>query len=161
METVCALQLVVERTHDMEAIRKIACEPSAYRRMADDAAPKNPADWHPDTEHGIWLLAEDEHGPFGVFRLNQMNAALWETHVCMARRGYGEKSRKAFLEMLRWTWQNTSCRRLLGYISETNRLALKLALDSGMQQYGYSPRSWLKNGVLYGLILVGIDRPLR
>ena len=149
----------IEKTNDCALIKRIFTHPGAWEWMRDDFSPPR-EEWEPiESESVIYLAAKHDSKVFGLFALVPDNAICWKVHVCMLPAGYGALSREAFLELFRWVWQYTRCLRLVGYVAESNRKALKLALDVGMQQYGTNPDSWLKDGKLQAQVLLGISKP--
>jgi len=104
-------------------------------------------------------LMRDGGEAIGLFILCPKNAATFEIHVCMMPAAYGQLARQAMRDAFAWTWRNTSRSRVIGEIPETNRLALKYAMNCGMRMCGYQPHAWQCDGNICGLISVGISRP--
>jgi hypothetical protein len=149
----------IERTHNIDLIRKIVSHPRALPSVSDDASPL-PENWTPDTEKDIYLLARDSHGALlGLFGLNKQNSVCYHWHVVMLPAGYGESGRLAAKEFFDWVWKHTECIRLVGEVPKFNHLAFWFALRVGMKIFAVNPSSYLRFGKLHDMILFGMSRP--
>lgn len=147
-----------ERTHDMELVNQVIRHPRVYPHVSDDFSPPAEQLSMQDNE-ALWYVAvRDESDFLGIFLFAPDNPICWEVHTCLLPRAWGDRAVEAATEVCRWIWQNTSCRRIITEVPENNTLALKLALNSGLKQYGVNPRACLRGGVERDLILLGISK---
>ena len=147
-----------ERTHDWELVKKIATHPKNWTHIGDDFAPE-PSKWEPNKSDDVWyILARDGGELLGLFVIFPENAVCWRIHMCMLPVGYGERAHAAGRGIVEWVWNNTPCRRIVASICEDNRLALAFALSSGFIGFGMNEKSWLKDGELKNLIMLGVSK---
>ena len=146
------------RTTDWEAIKKIVTHPSVYSKVTDDFSP-SPVDWEPVKDEMIWyVLALEDAQVLGLLMFWPDNPVCWKVHMCMLPCAYGDMARVATRGAIEWIFAQTSCRRVVGELPADNKLALRLALNIGMEEYGCNPRSFLKGGRLLDTVLVGISK---
>jgi RimJ/RimL family protein N-acetyltransferase len=147
--------MTFERTTDLGLVRRILTLPSCYRRMANDTAPSPEVFriWLSDQVE--YILAREGGRPAALFLLVQPAP---EVHFCFLpwKWGHALPVARAFLK---WTWVNTSYRRLVGPVPAYNRLALKLAKDAGFTRFGAEPLAVRKHGKSYDRILLELKRP--
>ena len=149
---------MIERTTDWELIKRIVTEPSIYPKVSDDKSPLA-ADWQPiKDEKMYYLLAKQGIDVLGLFAVAPENAVCFKVHTCLLPHSYGEKAATAAHELIAWVFRNIDCRRLVTDVPEFNKLALKFAERAGMTKYGFNPNSWLKEGKLQGMTLLGISK---
>ena len=150
----CSIRL----TSDAAMVNAIMRHPKVYPYISDDYS-SNPAEFDCSQAmkaNGVWFLLV-EPGPLGVFMVHCHTRSILEVHTCLlpsARgmaRGIAEKA-------MRFIFDNLPCDKLITWVPEDNRLARKLALDSGMMEEGFSPKSWKKGGKMLGRYLLGIER---
>jgi hypothetical protein len=59
-----------------------------------------------------------------------------------------------------WAWANIqNCRRIVGSVPVTNRLACQFAERAGFAVYGVNLKSYMKGGRLLDQILFGVSAP--
>jgi RimJ/RimL family protein N-acetyltransferase len=103
------------------------------------------------------IVRDDCAQLLGMWSLVAHNAVCWEIHTCLLPHAWG-RSLRAALEMAEWIWRETPCRSLITHVPAYNRLALKFARQAGMTEYGVIPRSWLKDGILWDQIVLGLSK---
>lgn len=146
-----------ERTFDLPLVRATMTHRRIYPHVSDDGSP-SADDFSPIDSPLVYYLAMDDGEHLGIFMLYPHNTVCFEVHTCLLPKAWGEKARQCTREGMHWMFENTSCRRIITNIPEYNRLALKLALDSGMSRFGTNPKSFMKNGTLYDQIMLGISK---
>lgn len=149
--------MTFERTTDYDLIRRVFTHPAVYRHLGDDFSPAA-ADFAVNEHPDIWyVIARDELGVLGVITFIPQSRILWEMHLCLLPDAWGSRAAKMGDSLYQWVWTNTPCRRITGAIPATNRLAIRWARVSGMEQYGTNPRAFRKGGRLIDLVLMGIS----
>jgi RimJ/RimL family protein N-acetyltransferase len=149
-----------ERTHDLALIRRVMTDPSVYARISDDGCPDAPQFEAADNP-ALWYVAVHDGSDelLGLFLFVPQNAVCWEVHTALLPLAYGPRAARAGSGVISWVWANTPCRRLMTNVPAYNRLALRYAERAGLTQFGLNPGSYLKNGVLFDQILLGVSRP--
>jgi len=148
--------LTIEPTKDWELVKRIVTHQSVYPRVSDDKSPSAER-WLPlDGLH--YLLVKNGADILGLFVLSQENGVCFKVHTCLLPHSYGEKATIAAKALIAWVFTHLDCSRLVTEVPDYNRLALKFAERSGMTKFGYNPKSYLKDGKLHGVTLLGISK---
>src|SRR5581483_3651266 len=111
-----------ERSTDVALIRQIITHPKIYPWLGDDGMPPaaqfQPVD-HPEIHY---MLVWDGSELLGLFEFRPKNSVTWEAHTCLLPNAWGARAVTAAREMARWTFDNTSCERIVTAVPEYNRL---------------------------------------
>lgn len=151
--------ITFERTSDWDLVKKIATHPKIWPTISDDFSP--PRDkWQPVETSEIWyVLVRGKGVPIGFFMFAPETAVCWHSHICILPIAWGDVAHLACRLVFYWLWERTECRRIIGSIPVSNPLAIKFAVQCGMERYGVNPKSFMRRGQLEDQILVGINRP--
>lgn len=142
---------------DIDLIKATITHQSVYCHVSDDTSP-DPSEYAPvPCDYATYLAAFVGNQYAGMFMLHMQNGATIEVHTCLLPNARG-KAKKLAKELIEWVWSNTNAQRLVTCVPEYNRLAMKLALDSGMKEYGLNPCGFIKNGKFHDVHLLGITR---
>lgn len=145
-----------ERTTDAELIRVIVTHPKVYAKVTDDNAP-SPEKWRPQMNEAAWyVLVWDEDVILGLWAFFPENSVTWKAHICYLPDAYGV-SIEATRDLFRWVFSNTACRRIVGAIPFSNKLALRMAAGAGCKPFGIDEGSFLKDGRLQDRVMMGIS----
>ena len=148
----------LERTREWEAIKAVVTHPKVYLHVSDDFSPSAEA-WEPIKDDTAWyVLVRDAEEVLGLWAFFPENAICWDVHTCLLPTAYGERARQAVNQVPDWIWQHTQCVRIVTKVPAYNRIALKFAKVAGMTEYGCNPRSYMKDGKLHDLILLGMSK---
>ena len=148
-----------ERSKDYALIRGILTQPSIWRHISDDFSPE-PDEYRPIESESIWyVMVWDGNELLGLWMFHPHNGICWEVHTALLPDAYGDRARAAAIGMTKWMWRNTPCRRIITHVPANNRLALRFAIEAGMEVYGTNPASFQKGGKLIDQICLGISRP--
>lgn len=152
-------------TRDYELVRSVLTHPSQYRMASEDATPVATC-WRPNEHELIWYVAAEDATAcpafrelFAIFTLIPQNAVCFEIHAAFLPRAWGIHTRPALRGVIAWMWTNSPAKRIVASIPVYNRLAIKLARDAGMEQYGLNPASFQRGGALHDQHLTGISCP--
>ncbi len=148
-----------EPSTDTELIQAIMAHPAVYIWISDDASLPREMFSPVMGKHILYLLCFDEKELLGLWMFVQINAVTLEVHTCLLPTCKIGKGRIAAKEAAEWIWDHTSCERIITNVPEFNRAARKFAKAAGMVAFGFNPLSFLKNGALYGQLMLGISRP--
>ena len=154
-----------ERTHDMELVRGIVTDPDIWPHIVDELGGKPQAWKAVDSPVITYLIVRNDEGAAGLFIFHPETSTTWVVHTCLPREFWGRRKdgQRTSVEAAKgaaiWIFSNTCCHRITTSVPMSNRLALKLAVESGMVTYGRNPKAWLKDGKLEDMILLGISKP--
>lgn len=145
----------IERTHDMNLVRRICMDPSIWPHIHEDGTGE---EWEPqDVEDFHWMLVSDSE-PLGVFFVHPRGAACMEMHTCLLPAAWGEKAANAAQMLLGWAFHKGNCRKMITLVPSYNRAALRFAKAGGMQQEGINRASYLHAGQMIDQIMLGITK---
>ena len=131
--------------------------PDIYPQISDDESPL-PDYWQASEGH-TYCLVTDGDEVLGLWAFIKKNAVVWEIHTCILPKARGRKAYEALKLLPAWAWANLKgARRIVTEVPDYNRPALVFALKAGMDKYGVNPKSYLKDGELHDVILLGISR---
>lgn len=141
---------------DLDEIQSILTSPHVWPYITDDYS-GSPRDFKVTLGGVQYIKILRESKCLGCFILIKHSENMVDFHTCTlpACRGFGSEILKEFTQ---WVFENTKFTRIIGNAPEINRLALKMAFDSGFKEWGRNPKSFMKNGKLVDLIWVGIDK---
>lgn len=148
-----------EPSNDIGLITGIVTHVAIYPDVIDDFAPPREGYRPPIDPALLYLIVRDYGVLQGLFFFHPINAVTLEVHTCLLPHCWGHKARLIARAMLSYLWENTDCRRLVTSVPDDNRKASIFARASGMKEYGRNPESFMKDGKLRDLILLGIGRP--
>ena len=144
-------------TQDMKLIRDCVCHPSVYSRIADDSYPVSGEFVIPLGEGFYYLKAVEDGELLGVVLAVTENGISCSTHSFFLPAAYG-KTVEALKKAMEWVTEHTPWECLTAWIPESNSLAKKMVEKAGFEEWRFIPRSWKKNGQLYGAHLYGWNR---
>ena len=144
------------RTRDFALIQKILCDPRLWPRMVNDDAPPIETFHVSDNPRIVPVLVRDRGEAVGLFLLVPEGDQA-EIHVAFLPDAWGRtvEATKRFLD---WTWTSTRFHRLVGPVPSYNRLALRLALQSGFEPFDRQPAG-TKHGKRFDHIFLQVERP--
>lgn len=146
-------QVRIRRTWDMALVRRVLEHPAIRRATADDTVTSAAK---PIVLPGlIWL---NVGGGRGIYALFQHNGILFEVHTALLPELWGAPARRAARALLRYVFQETACQKLITHVPVFNRLALRYALEAGMQREGINRASFLRDGQAHDQILLGMTK---
>lgn len=151
--TAVLMQQITDKNIILETFR----HPKIYSIISDDSCPKNPNEFTFVSELLIYLGAHLNNIFYGLFVIQPINFVLFEVHTSLLPNAWGNAVlfAKACID---WVFNNTTCQRLITSVPDGNKLALRLAKNSGMVEYGYNPMSIMKNSKLLGQTMLGINK---
>lgn len=151
--TAVLMQQITDKNIILDTVR----HPKIYPHISDDSCPKNPNDLEFINEDLIYLGAYLNNIYHGLFLIHKHNFILFEVHTSLLPKAWGNAVLFA-KSCIEWVFKNTLCQRLITSVPDENKLALRLAKNSGMIEYGYNPMSIMKNSKLLGQTMLGINK---
>jgi RimJ/RimL family protein N-acetyltransferase len=147
-----------ERSQDWPLIKSIVTHPKIWPMASDDFSPA-PEAWEPiQDERVLNVIARDADEVLGLWILVPHTKVVWQVHTCLLPSGRGKRGRAAVLKAIEWVWANTECLRIITEVPLYNSAALLFALWAGMDKFGVNPKSFMKNGQLHDVVLLGISK---
>ncbi len=146
----------VERTVNVEYITKCVTHPKIWDMSSDDGSVEVDK-YIPVIQDNVYWLSIMHNQPLGVFLLYPHNYVCYEVHTCLLPIAWGMSEECAKIGM-EWMFSSTPCQRIITNIPEYNELAIRMAVKSGMEQFGVNIKSFLKKGKLYNEVMFGISK---
>lgn len=149
--------ITIERTYDLELVRRFMTNPRVYECLIDDGC--GPAsEFRPsDSPAVIYALVIDDGRAAGVFMFVPENTITCQVHTCLDPSMWG-RSVEAAKEAAKWIWSNTGFLRINTQVPVSNKLAERLSKLSGMTQYGLCPKAFKRGGKLWDIALYGMSK---
>lgn len=148
----------LERTTDAVLIKSIATDVRIWDAMADDHAPKR-EEYEPPVDGAVYVLVRSGETIGGMFVLVPKSHIRFEVHTLLLPELSPWRKLEAAAKMREWVFANTPCESLYTEVPSCNQAAHGFAVAAGMKQFGTEPKAFLKNGVLYDVSWLGINRP--
>ena len=147
--------MIIRETEDYALIRSIFCEPEIYDRIADDGSPKV-EDFEPIQPcEAVYYLTNDDNN--ALLFLHWKNCATLEGHIQILKEHRG--CAMEFGELaLKWIWENTEALKITVTIPDLYKDVLGFIKKQGFKDEGICTKSYLKNGILYDQIYLGLER---
>ena len=106
------------------------------------------------------LLVYDGAELLGLLYFVAHSTVCWEQHTCLLPNAWGARSNRVFKSLQTYVWSSlANIQRVILVIPESNKSALACAKRNGLIQFGYNPKSLIRDGVLMGQYFFGISRP--
>lgn len=150
--------MTFERSKDWQAIKTIVTHARVYPHITDDFSPARDK-WEPLTNGAVeYILVRDKDEVLGLWAF-EVGSVCWRVHTCLLPCAWGKRGIEAAEQMAQWIWTNTPCLRIITEVPSYNTLAFRFATSAGMERYGVNPQSYMKNGKLWDVSLLGISKP--
>ncbi len=143
-------------TTDAALVKSILSEPRCFRRMNNDPvslATINAMDTLPTR----LLFAVPSVRKNALFVMSSLAPGVSEVHFCVTPSAWGQ-AEYIVNEFLGWIWRTTSIKRLVGPVPSHNRLALRIARQTGFRHVETKPAAAAKDGKQYDLLVMEISR---
>jgi len=145
---------MISVTTDYDFIKLVTKNPDVWPWVSDDNSDFN--NYEPD-KNMVYLLVEDSEEKIGYFALTPINSICFEIHTTMLPKAWG-KVINYTKEVVMWIFTHTRCMKIITFVPESNKKALKLAQRTGLLIQGFLDKSFIKNGELIGQYILGIER---
>jgi RimJ/RimL family protein N-acetyltransferase len=148
-------KLTFEWCHDPALIRRIMTHPKLYSWLTDDTA--GPVSGFTPPMDFSYVLVKREGDILGLFAIHPRNSVCWEIHTALLPHCWGPLATRAYREGLAWLRATTPCRKVIGNIRASNRLALRIAERAGLQRIGLNTKCVMKDGILQDQWILGME----
>ena len=143
---------------DKLAVNKVLAHDEVFPTASEDGCTAvdryHMADIYLASDHCVVLLPK----PGIVLIAFPRYKVQYEIHVSMMKEHRGKAGVKAAKEGIEYMWQNTSARKLVGFIPAYNTAAVKFARMMGFKKEGVLTKSYRKDGKMHDMIIVGIQK---
>lgn len=140
---------------DKNLFTSICLHDSVFPYITDDGIFSNPL-----YDIGSVLMIDKiyclVYGPGILFILIPYNFVTYEVHTCVLPQYRGKEATRATKVGAKWMFTETPCQKINTFIPITNTQAYALARSAGMKIEGVNKKSFLKDGVLYDQIMMGL-----
>lgn len=147
--------MIVERIYDADLIKDICTRPEIWETISEDDY--DPADFHVDLNE-CWLMVGDDVEVMGLYNLHPINGITLQIHPMILKEFRGKAAYESGKLALKWVVENTAYEKVFCYIPTIYRNVILFAMRCGMVKEGINRRSWLKNGKIHDMVLLGITR---
>lgn len=145
----------INRTHNPEAVRAILSYSDIWEHVKDDGV-SSPLDLDiPITDKFYYLIPMKGNDVCGLFIAHPLNMVTYQIHIAILPRMRGDTVNIGKL-CLEWMFENTSSKKLVGFIPEDNKKTIALSQRVGMTKEGVLKKSILKDGKLKDQIIFSI-----
>ncbi|MDA3831793.1 MAG: GNAT family protein [Spirochaetales bacterium] len=152
MVAVWRVSQVVYITINKKDIAKIINHPKVWNMVSDDLSQKP---YVPIIDDSIIYLI-NKHKT-GLMRTEPVNGITYQIHTTALPELWGKAVGFA-KESIEWLFKNTACMKIITFIPIYNKLAIKLAKKSGMEQEGCIKKSFLKGWKLHDQLIYGLTK---
>lgn len=139
---------------DFEYVAKCVAHKDTWYQTADDAIYPYRELYFPRMDGNEFFVRIDD---FGVLSFDPHNSILYECHVYLLPSARG-KSVAICKEVMAWIFKETPAERIFVNVPRCNELALRLAKKTGLKECGINPNSFMKNGKLHDVVMLGISK---
>lgn len=149
--------ITLKRTFDYQLVKRIVTHPEVYPYLSDDGSP-SAEQWEPAEHEAVYyLLVERDGEPVGTYMFVPQNSVCYEGHTALLPEAWGQGAEIGIMAQ-HWLFENSPCQRIVGNAPSFNQRALHYAEKTGMRAFGINRKSFLKNGVLYDQVVLGVSK---
>ena len=142
---------------DLGAVNHVLKHPAVYpQTMFDGKTPREKFTAYGIIKQGppVYTLIDDSDSFVAI--LIPENSIMWIAHDNALPEIRGKKAIRICKAMVQWMFDNTPCKKIIGYTPETNKPARLFAQLCGFKLEGRIKKAFPLNGELYDLHVVGI-----
>lgn len=143
---------------DLEFVDSVLKHDSIYPFISDDNFP--PVDEFTIepllVNPGVHVLTTNEYSVF--LGVPVVNTIVYDYHVNILPEGRGKIAVESNIQAVDYLFHETECQKLISFIPELYPNVLKFALANGEVEEGLLHKSFLKNGKLYNIHVLGITK---
>ena len=145
--------------NDISTVDFVLKHPSVYPFVQHDYTP--PLEQYSSfsllgREPLVYVLMDDSNSFVGVAASE--NGALYVVHQNVMPSIRGRLASNICRDMIKWMFENTTAKKLIGYVPELNRKAKMFALFSGFRFEYRLKNAYQKDGELYALDIVSVEK---
>lgn len=142
--------MIVNKTDDIEAVKRIINHPKVRYAMIDDLTPK---EYDPPAD-GFYIMDENE---CGVVRVDPINGITCIVHIACLPEMWGQ-SVEFTMAAIDFGFNHTLYTKITAAIPVFNRLAIALCYQCGFEKEGVLKESFRKNWKEHDMVLLGLTK---
>ena len=150
--------MIIERTRDIDLINTIMFDDDIFDVISEDGTTKEGQRFNVYNEYWLKVLVGDEL--IGLYNLHHTNQSTLEAHVHILPKFRKEHSKSSILKVYEWLIDNCD-EDVVKFISNIPAIypnVLKFCLSNGFKHEGINRKSYLKNGLIHDVDMVGITK---
>lgn len=150
--------MIIERTRDIDLINTVMFNDDIFDVISEDGVEKDRQRF--DVYNEYWLKVMVNNELIGVYNLHHTNTSTLEAHVHILPEFRGSHSQDSILKVYEWLFKNCGD-EVVKFISNIPVIypnVLKFCLSNGFTHEGINRKSYLKNGVVHDVDMVGITK---
>ena len=150
--------MIIERTRDIDLINTIMFDDDIFDTVSEDGATKDRQRFDVYNEYWLKVLVNNEL--VGLYNLHHTNKSTLEAHVHILKKFRGEHSVNSILKVYEWLVENCGS-EVVKFISNIPVIypnVLRFCLSNGFKHEGVNRKSYLKNGSIHDVDMVGITK---
>lgn len=149
---------MIVRSKDYKLINEILNDPELFETIAEDCEVKCGELETVESDNVYYLLPMTPDGPAGVFIVHPDSGASYKIHANILKKYRKEYSETACNDVVQWLWKNTGINKLNCDIPVIYPNVIHRAKASGFVEEGIRTHSYLKNGKVLDVMLLGLQR---
>ena len=148
--------MIIERTRDIDIINSIMFDDDIFDTVSEDGATKERQRFDVYNEYWLKVLVNNE--VVGLYNLHHTNQSTLEAHVHILKRFRGDHSVNSILKAYEWLVENCGSEvvKFTSSIPVIYPNVLRFCLSNGFTHEGVNRKSYLKNGIVHDVDMVGI-----
>lgn len=150
--------MIIERTRDIDLINTIMFNDDIFNVVSEDGTTKERQRF--DVYNEYWLKVLVGNKLVGLYNLHHSNQSTLEAHVHILPEFRNEHSQNSIIKVYGWLIENCGDEivKFIAKIPSIYPNVLKFCLINGFKHEGINRKSYLKNGNLHDIDMVGITR---
>ena len=148
--------MIIERTRDIDLINTIMFDDDIFDTVSEDGTTKDRQRFDVYNEYWLKVLVNGEL--IGLYNLHHTNQSTLEAHVHILKKFRTDYSADSILKIYKWLVENCGS-EVVKFISSIPVIypnVLMFCLSNGFTHEGVNRSSYLKNGVVHDVDMVGI-----
>lgn len=142
----------------MDSVYKIVTSPDIWERISEDGVRKE--EFYPVTDAlTYWLLCVEGNEIVGVILVHSDNSASVKIHPYLKKQ-FRKKGREMLVLFYEWflIHAKENIHKVNACVPECYKSVINFAKKVGFKDEGFNRDSYLKNGILYGQVMLGITK---
>jgi len=148
--------MIIKPATTQEEVKAVLCHPEIYDCISGDGAPPR-EEWQVQGS-AVYLTGYIDDEPIAVMVYHPKNLVCWQCHIQVLP-DYRDHAFEFAQKALSWFWDNSKAVKLIAEIPSKYRNVLSFALRCGFDVDGRTDNAYIKNGNLYSMYYLSLERP--
>jgi len=150
--------MIISRTQDCAVIKSVMKHPEIWKVAAEDHI--EIAEWEPEVKGECWLQIVVNDELIGLYNIHALNSVTAEIHAQVLPEYRKKHSKLSAALVLAWIIENEpQYQKIVANIPLLYENVINFTLNAGFQCEGVNRQSYLKDGKLYDVAMLGITKP--